>query len=284
MPDQHDPKRDRVSDLYRHNIDQLTGDDIVIASYGGAGQAIIGNILLELGLNYVDAYTERLLPDGRAVDVAAHSAYRSRLAATARAETDRRLRWPRFVKSHVPARHFADAPLRGVWVLVRDPRDALFSWYNWRRGFAEEEWDQVEGTFEEFLTRPDYGGATPVQDWADFYSGWLRAAQKRLVRQVMHFEDLKQHPHEVVSGALTAANVSVDDGALAKAVGRSSYEAMRAHEDGVVSSHGGADAMPRIMNSGRVAGWRGWITPELSAAFANPQMDRVAAQFGYSLA
>ena len=46
------------TDLHAENVGRLRPEDVVIASYPGSGAALIGNVLLSLGLAYVDPYTE----------------------------------------------------------------------------------------------------------------------------------------------------------------------------------------------------------------------------------
>jgi hypothetical protein len=271
------PTSDRVSALYRHNLSQLTSRDVIVASYGGAGQALVGNMLLELGLNYVDAYTEELHRDGTSTDVSAHGEYRARLLGHAGRPAPT-VQWPRFVKTHLPARHFGECEFGGVWLLVRDPRDALRSWYNWRLSFAEEEWDKVTGTFAEFLTEPDFGGPTPVADWADFYRDWRAVAKRQSMHTTIKFEELKSDLESTIQAALRTVNVEVRSTELAVAAERSSYEAMRRREE---ATAGPSEA--RIMHSGKVSGWRDWITPQLATPFRHPNVVTIAAGFGYDL-
>jgi hypothetical protein len=277
----------RVSDLYRRNVTQLGPGDIVIASHGGSGQSLIGNILAELRLNYVDAYTEVLHADGRAVAVDKHTSYRQHLASQhdkdGAALEPVRL-WPRFVKTHHPPAVFGDAPIGGVWILVRDPRDAIYASYQWRAGFAEEEWDRVPGTFPEWLSGPGDFSPSPADDWPAFYRAWQERADSCEHADVLRFEDLKTRPVEVVTAALARVGVDVDAAEVAAAVEASSFERMRAHEDKVAG--GGADgvaAAPRVIREGRTNGWKGWMTPELAGFFAGTDLRLVAREHGYDL-
>ncbi|MEU4420928.1 sulfotransferase domain-containing protein [Actinoplanes sp. NPDC024001] len=275
----------RVSDLYRRNVAQLGTDDIVIASHGGSGQSLIGNILAELGLNYVDAYTEVLHPDGRAVVADQHVSYRQHLASQhdkdAAGEQETRL-WPRFVKTHHPPSVFADATIGGVWILVRDPRDAIYASYQWRAGFAEEEWDKVPGTFEEWLSGPGDFSPSPADDWHAYYTAWAGHARAYDRVEVLRFEDLKTRPTEIVAAALRRAGVDIDDAAVAEAVEASSFARMRAHEE-KVSAGSAAPAAPRVIREGKTNGWKGWMTPELAPFFAGEELHTVAQKYGYDL-
>ncbi|MEV5301030.1 sulfotransferase domain-containing protein [Amycolatopsis methanolica] len=148
--------QDRYSALYQDNIARLGPRDVLVASIGSSGQSYLGGILVELGLNYADAYTEALREDGASEPVAAYDDYRERLATP---DAPRRP-WPRFVKTHLTPRFFTGRPLLGVWILVRDPRDALYSWYRFRTEFVRDQLDRLATSFEDWLCRPVSTGST----------------------------------------------------------------------------------------------------------------------------
>jgi hypothetical protein len=278
----------RLSDLYRQNLAQLGPDDIVVASVGGAGQSRIGNILFELGLNYVDAYTEVLYADGRAVGAAAHAEYRRHLAGLhdkdeAGESRPPKAPWPRFSKTHHPPVVFSEATFGGVWILVRDPRDTLYSGYQWRASFAEEDWDQVPGTFQDWLRGPGDFSRSPVDDWSAFHVAWADRARQCDKADVLRFEDLKQRPVEVVSNALHRLGVDVSPAEVRRAADASSFERMREHEDRVAGSQPDGAAQPRMLRAGKTDGWKDWMTPELAEFFSGAELRAVARQYGYDL-
>ena len=284
------PDRDladsRVSDLYRQNLDRLGTDDIVIASHGGSGQSLIGNILHELGLNYVDAYTETLHEDGRAVVAAAHVGYRQHLASQHdkdEAGDAPRSLWPRFVKTHHPPSVFSEATLGGVWILVRDPRDAIYAAYQWRDRFAEEEWDRVPGNFEAWLRGRGDFSPSPVDDWPAFYLAWSERAGRCDRTDVLRFEDLKRRPVEIVSEALGRLDIEVDVGDIRRAVEASSFGKMREHEDRVAGFSPQAASGGRVIRAGKTDGWKEWMTPDLAELFSGAQLRQVAREYGYDL-
>jgi len=280
----NDPRvRDR---LHYHNIDRVQPDDVIVASYGGAGQTLLANILLEIGLNYVNPATEVLLPDGGSVPAEESLSYRGRFAAVhARdnAGTTGSGRWgPRLVKTHLFPEEFSGRDFAGVWLLVRDPRDALYSFYRFRQEFAEVPWEFVPDSFEEFLRTDDQTGRRPVNDWTTFYLTWARRAERCRFSTVTRFEDLKRDGVATVRTALRALGVEVPEADLERAVEASGFERMRAHEDSVAALD--RDKVnARIMRKGAVEGWREWMTPDLAECFSGDETASVAAYFGYQL-
>ncbi|HVV08912.1 sulfotransferase domain-containing protein [Amycolatopsis sp.] len=269
---------DRHSELFRHNMELLGQQDIVIASTGGAGQSYLGNLLQELGLNQVDPYTESLDPRGHAVPV--HSSWRRRLAATQRRDDGGRPRrmWPRFVKSEESPEVTLRRRVRGICLLVRDPRDALYSRYRFRRDFAQDPWALGKGSFGAWLESAYPGGDLPVREWIRFYRGWLDAGARYDRVLVARFEELKTSP-----GALRAflrfAGVQVPEPELRRAWERSRFEVMRAHED---TESGGREGA-RILRSGTVGEWREWLTPKLWKSFSGADLAAVARELGYRI-
>src|SRR5438067_8042829 len=133
--------------LHYRNMDFITSRDFLLPSIGGAASSLIGNVLLELGLHYVDLTKDALRPDGSSDP--AYDPITRRIRCTgrqhlgpARAWSADRLR-PRFMKTHLPEAEFTALTFRGVWLLVRDPRDALYSWYRYHRNFAQADWERV---------------------------------------------------------------------------------------------------------------------------------------------
>ncbi|MFH8293303.1 sulfotransferase domain-containing protein [Streptomyces sp. NPDC018059] len=278
--------RDRISPLHEANISVLGDRDVPIASFGGAGQSLLGNVLLELGLNYADAYTERLLPDGTSRPAEEHTQWRQRLAAShtkdsVHALPPSRCRWPRFVKTHLTPNYFTSRPLLGAWVLIRDPRDALYSRYRFRVEYAQDPADIAAGSFENWLRLPGPAGLNPIEDWNHFYDSWLVASFGKQPHAVSRFEDLKTEPSETLRRALQKFGITPEPIDVLAASERSSFSAMRAHEEhnsGPETSH---RPTQRIMRKGKPGEWREWITPELMDLFAPTRT--VAGRYGYRI-
>ncbi|MFF3763341.1 sulfotransferase domain-containing protein [Streptomyces sp. NPDC001922] len=292
-----EPLRAEVADpvkLHMRNAARLGARDVVVAGYPGSGAALIGNILIELGIAYVDPYTEAVGEDGTSQVIEDRLAYRSRLSATA--ASDRNAGGgeggaddgPRFFKNHLYPDHFDHGRLAGAVLLVRDPRDAVHSSFQWFRSFAAQwplEGVNVQGTFAEFLDGRGVNDEPPIAGWAGFYAAWTAALPRFRRSTVIRFEDLKADPEATASRLLEVFGVSRTPAAVEQAVRHSRYENMRAHEERVSAAAGAVGSQPRIMRRGMVGEWREWYGDEsVAARFRTPRLLETAATFGYQLA
>lgn len=171
----------------------------------------------------------------------------------------------------------------GVWILVRDPRDAIYSLHQFHLAFATQECEQVPESFEAFLEQPFFTDEAPVAMWATFYAAWLERARSCDHAAIVRFEDLKRHPLEALQQSIKALQLAVPDADVKRAIERSSFTSMRAREDTVATQVDPERANQRIMRRGKVEEWREWMTPELNTYFADPKLVTVARQFGYEL-
>ncbi|MFD4192636.1 sulfotransferase domain-containing protein [Amycolatopsis thermoflava] len=265
--------QDRYSALYQDNIARLGPRDVLVASIGSSGQSYLGGILAELGLNYADAYTEALREDGASEPVSAYDDYRERLATPG---APRRL-WPRFVKTHLTPRFFTGRPLLGVWILVRDPRDALYSWYRFRTEFVRDPLDRLATSFEDWLCRPGPTGLDRLDDWADFHRRWLCGAGHLPRSAITAFEDLKRDPLPTLRAGLRAFGLSIPDSDIAAAVLRSDFQTVRRRE-----RDQGGDG-PGILRRGQPEEWRTWMSPSTADLFGRAHVAALARRFGYHL-
>lgn len=276
---------------HRHNISKLGPRDVPIAGYPGSGASLLGNILLELGFDYVDPYSEVIIGNGGTSVVSDWALYRARLPATAardRGAAAGRRDAPRFFKNHLYPREYQGVPVGGAVILVRDPRDAVYSSYQWFRGFSRH-WmpdaPKGQGTFAEFLDGTGINDEPPIAHWAAFYQAWLDALDGFPRSTVVRFEDLKADPAGTTTRFLDGFGLTVDDAEVRRAVERSSFESMRAHEDRVAgSAPGDPDQQPRINRRGKVGEWRDWYgDPDLARRFQEPALVDAARRFGYHL-
>lgn len=285
-------------DLGLRNSRLLGERDIVVAGDPGAGAALISNIVFELGFGYLDPYTEILDEHGSArVTEDRLSYYRQRLSATAAggpAPADSPLAAnvrTRFVKTHFYPDHFADIKLGGAVLLVRDPRDTIFSSYKWFCDFSES-WLPIVAdaseklSFTEFLDRVRIGDGEPsIPGWARFYSSWLEAAPAFSPFAIVRFEDLKANPVGTITALLATFGLDVPAHLVIQAAERSSFGAMRAREDKISAAEGDSTKGARIMRRGKTGEWREWYgSSGMADRFADPGLIATAARFGYDVA
>jgi Sulfotransferase domain len=267
--------------------------DVPIASYPGSGSSLISNILVELGFTHIDPYAEEIAPDGATSVVDEWAAYHSRLRAVATPAPVRN-HSARFFKNHLYPREYEGVTVAGAVLLVRDPRDAVHSSYQWFRGFSAAwlpEEPKGQGTFAEFLDGLGINSEPPISHWVEFNQSWLEALPGFARSAVVRFEDLKSDPVDTATGMLDAFGLAVDRDDLERAVESSSFSVMRAHEDeaaapvdSLLTGASAAAAPPRINRRGKVDEWREWIDdPNLAKRFSEPSLVDTAARFGYRL-
>ncbi|MEU3274154.1 sulfotransferase domain-containing protein [Saccharomonospora sp. NPDC006951] len=286
-------------EIERANLRKLGSGDILVASFPCSGQFLTGNVLLELGLNYLTASSEEFAEDGLANPLPVFSGVRRRFAARDRSDgagTARR-RWPRFVATHSAPRHLDASVLRGALLLVRDPRDAVYSQYCLQVAiesdrvseFAAENKETIVPrevpSFDSWLGQemslfPEASSKPPVEAWTEYYSEWLNVAGgDRLF--VMRFEDLKTCASDTVRKGLNRCGIGVAEADLARAIELSSFQAMRKHEDDILHERGTTSGEYRFMRRGLVGEWKQWMTPERAVHFSNDRFREVASSLGY---
>ncbi|MFF3642579.1 sulfotransferase domain-containing protein [Streptomyces sp. NPDC002564] len=289
----------RPDELARRSARLLGEHDIVVAGDPGSGQALVANIVFELGFDYLDPYVES--PDaadgtgGAAESVESRlDYYRQRLAATSEksgAALDRAASGAvpkRFIKTHFYPEVFADSSVNTAILVVRDPRDTIYSSYKWFSSFGGS-WipdaaDMIgKLTYPDFLDRVRLGDGEPsIPGWARFYRSWLEAAPEFSKFAVVRFEDLKSHPVGAITAMLAALGLAVSPEVVAQAAERSSFKAMRAREDAASAGEGDTTKNARIMRRGQVGEWREWIGEgDLAERFSHPGLLATAARFGY---
>lgn len=287
----HRTMLNRFGSVHAENIPRLGPREVAVLGYPGSGKTIIANMLHILGLNYVYAVTERLNLDGTSDPVARNADYLRRLDAEPGTDPFRRRRparlWPRFVKTPLPLQYFLSRPLYGVWSLVRDPRDSVYSYYRHLFDFKDDPGRQRAFprwlTFPEWLASSSLLGRRPVDIWQYTYSGWLEHSSGFDRAAVTRFEDLKRDPVGTMAEALRVFGVEVAERDLVRAAELSSFERMRRHEEDLLVDEGRAHERGRLVRRGLVGEWREWMTPQLWAFFSDAGLISTARGFGYEL-
>ncbi|HUQ60614.1 sulfotransferase domain-containing protein [Lentzea sp.] len=275
-----------MRERHLRNAAMLNAQDVIVAAYPASGAALLGNVLMELGHSFVDPHLDEIQEDGRLREPGDEELrrYRSRIAGKS---TPGQVGGRRFFKNHLHPDHFRNLATEAVVLLVRDPRDALYSSYRFFQGFAPTVLSYLaidEVSFLEFLEEKGTVSepAITVDGWVDFYRAWAERAERAPRSAVVRFEELKTSPADAMTRLLETLGLIADRAAVERAVERSSFERMRAHEEEVAGDTG--ENPPMIMRRGQVGEWREWFGDnELSDRFRVPHMIEAAARFGYRI-
>jgi hypothetical protein len=278
----------QLAGRFEQNVARLGSRDVVVATVPGSGSSLFGTLILELGFQHLDQYFNILHEDGRIETDPDYSSFRARMSGYAaldsgeKAEPDDER--ARFFRCHLPPDSFDVGALHGAVLLVRDPRDAANSLYQFLGKYTARQGLADPGTFADFLGGTGFNGTPPMRAWTEIYQGWLAAVPQLRRCAIVHFADLKKRPVEAVTELLTTLELDVAPEVVERAVERSSFESMRAHEEKVVRTLSEKDAPDlRMMRRGKVDEWQEWLTPELAPYFSDPELVAVAAELGYSL-
>jgi Sulfotransferase domain len=275
---------------FQNNAARLGAGDVVVATVPGSGSSLLATLVIELGFQHLDQYFNVLHEDGTVeTDLSAFSGLRTRMSGYAGLDSgvkpqpaDQRAR---FFRCHLPPDGFDLGALHGVVLLVRDPRDATHSLYQFLGKLAARiPGATAPASFAEFLEGSGISGTPPVRAWTDVYRSWLdvRTAVRRFA--VLHFADLKTRPTEAVTELLATLELEVDPATIARAVERSSFETMRAHEDRIAPTLPEADGPDlRMMRRGKVNEWQEWFTSQMERYFCDADLITVARQLGYAM-
>lgn len=170
-----------------------------------------------------------------------------------------------------------------VIVVVRDPRDAIFSLH---RRWKKNGWIEME--FDEYLTRPsewpDHFPSmffmNPVKTYLFYHLIWLKSAQFRPVHFVK-FEDLKESPLSALKGILEflgAKDIGPDR--IEAAIESSSLERHRALQQTKGITEG---EIKGALHKGEVFEWKTTYKQEWLVPFESDEVQSVLALLGYSV-
>ncbi len=161
---------------------------------------------------------------------------------------------PRLLKTHQPFRApFFNRPNRTL-LQIRDPRDVMLSWYNFRTNAKIATYKK---SFADFVRDPQYG----FDAWMKHYTSWLPHATS-----VMAYESLKPDPEACIRTCFSELGFTVPDDILTAAVERSTIDKMRKKEEdtGVRDPNRFKDSF-RAVRSGASGHWKDkYDEPELA--------------------
>lgn len=151
---------------------------------------------------------------------------------------------PRFFLCHAAY----DAALSKVVYVLRDPRDAMLSYWHYQR-FLKKGYDLSLSAFLK-------GGGHWPCDWDEHVSGWLLPTPRHPKLVVLRYEDLHADAAGALRAVLALAGLTRTDAQVAAAVEASRFDRMRTAEEkhGV---HGKAgDDKERFVRKGQIGSWR----------------------------
>lgn len=148
---------------------------------------------------------------------------------------------PRFFRCHATY----DAALPKVVYVLRDPRDAMLSYWHYQRfvtkGFDQPLADYLRG-----------GGHWPCA-WDEHVASWLSPRRHPNLR-VARYEDLHADAAGVLRAVLDLAGLSRTDAEVAVAASR--FDRMRAAEESAGVHGKGGDDRERFVRKGKIGSWR----------------------------
>lgn len=161
-----------------------------------------------------------------------------------------RITSPRIIKSHMPHNKI----FKKVIYLVRDGRDAIFSFYE----FSKKEFG-FTGSLIDFLNS-DHCKIVNTE-WIDHVESWLTSNCKHQKVLFVKYEDIKANTHKEICRILDFMNWKVKQEKILSAIANSSISKMKNKErNGSFLAH---------IGSGKVGGWEKNFNNEELALFLN---------------
>lgn len=225
---------------YGRGVIGLRADDVLLASFPRSGSTWLRFFLAHfVSLRELDGSAigfERLnamLPELGASDLLAPWPYTS---------------IPRVVKTHLPYSMLLGAPRRRVLV-VRDPRDAMVSYYLYEQGKTRP---RYSGDFAGFLRCP-----LGLEAWFRHQRSWSPRATLEL-----RYEELRAAEIDELRRLLDLLGVAAPTDLVEEAVRRSKLKRVRELEQRSGTGHEGRFREGfRFAGQGEAGGWRDWFAP-----------------------
>ena len=134
-----------------------------------------------------------------------------------------------------------------VVYVIRDPRDALVSYWHYQR-FLHKGYDR---SLADFIAADDHWPC----EWDQHVASWL-LPQRHPNFMLVRYEQLHQDAARILRDVLKFAGKTCSEESIQAAVASSRFDRMRATEEahGVIGKEGDSDA--RFVRKGRAGGWR----------------------------
>lgn len=265
-------EKDADLKLATENIKKLENDDVILASYLGSGSSLMGGILLELGLDYIEGYQEKISENKRKTDVVL-PLWRKHWRQLEEKYMIEKSREVRFFKTHFYPESYVNAKPNTAVLLVRDARDAVISYYNWRRGFSDE-----KGSLSDFLNTKGFYGKKPFDDWTSYIEKWIEwgnEAGHQLC--LVKYEDLKFNPLKTIKNLLKSLKIKRTKKEIENAVENSRFSKIKSEEMKYLKDKN----QPRIFRKGLVGEWKNTLQPD-DLKLMKKKTLKMLEQFQYS--
>lgn len=257
------------------NIAKLGKGDIIVANYPGSGNSWFSSLCLHLGIFYVSGYDELLVDQFSKHTIIVDDVRRQHVDILQQREIlcacyDESLR---LINTHENPQAFVLGKQKAV-LIVRDGRDAVLSYYYWKRNFAG-----LEISLTDYL-RGTPATPPPAYGWAYFNANWLNAIPNEQCH-LFFFERGKQQPREEIQRLLAFLGISRTAAQIDVAIEQSSYSTMQEREKASLKQLGLDQRVARVMRQGKIDAWREELTPEMLATFSGFPA-KILKSFGYS--
>ena len=260
-------KKDADIELAFENIPNLRKEDIILASYPGCGSSLLGGIFIELGIDYIEGYQEKINPNALNTDTV-NPMWRFHWPQLAE-KYNKKMIGLRGFKTHFYPNSFKNAAPEKAILLIRDARDAVISYYNWRKNFSDE-----TGSLYDFISRDGYYGKKPFDDWSDYIDSWEKWGKTHKLL-IVKYEDLKFNPELAIKNILSFLNVDIDNQKIQSAIANVAFSKIQQDEK---KSQQNSDK--RIFRKGLVGEWRGVLSKDMFS-FINQNTLQKLFRFGY---
>lgn len=233
-------------DLLAQNIALLTAKDVALVSYPGSGSSLLGGIFMNLGIDYIEGYQEQIVPEQHKT-ITKIPYWREQWSQLSDKYNlhDFSEECLRTIKAHHYPVSFKDSKIKKAILLVRDARDAVISYYHWRKGFSDEKEE-----LHDFICRDGYYNKKPFDDWTAFCTSWKEWGNDHELH-VIRYEDIKFNPLQTIQETLRFLGLERSEDQILTSLEKSSFSKVKQQETNALDNKDS----PRIFRKGQVGEW-----------------------------
>lgn len=174
----------------------------------------------------------------------------------------------RVIKSHAEFNRY----YKNVVYLIRDPRDAMVSYYKFLVGLG-----QFSGTVSDLIRSPRYG----IDAWVNHVDSWYFKSEASLRITIVRYEDLKNDSYSALKHLYNTLGFEISDEVLNLAIQKSSFDNMKILEK--AWNYGGRPVAEnfKFMQKGVSGSWNE-ILSENDHAYICKASEKILLEFGYA--